>query len=179
MWCWQRLLRVPETVRKSSWSILKEIDPDYSLAGLMLKLQYFGHLMPRADSLGKTLMLGNIEGKTRSGQQRTRGLESTTDSVDMNLSKFWETVRDKGAWCATVPRVTESDMLPQTTVATVEGHWVSSCEGSFLCSHYSSRKFYGTIFPFPLDTQPDLRSGVALWPSFAQWNVDNCEINPT
>ena len=90
-------MRVPETVRKSSWSILKEIDPDYSLAGLMLKLQYFGHLMPRADSLGKTLMLGNIEGKTRRGKQRTRGLESTTDSVDMNLSKFWETVRDKGA----------------------------------------------------------------------------------
>ena len=98
LWCWQRLLRVPETERRSSWSILKEINPDYSLGGLMLKLQYFGHLMQRADSLEKTLMLGKIEGKTRRGQQRMRWLEITTDSMYMNLSKFWEIVRDKGAW---------------------------------------------------------------------------------
>ena len=90
-------MRVPWTARRANQSILKEINPDYSLEGLMLKLQYLGHLMERADSLEKTLMLGKIEGKRRRGWQRIRWLDSITDSVDMNLSKLWEIVEDRGA----------------------------------------------------------------------------------
>ena len=92
LWCWRRLLRVPWTERRSDQSILKEINPEYLLEGLMLKHQYFGHLMQRANSLEKTLMLGKIEGKRRRGQQRMRWLDSITDSTDMNLSKPWEIV---------------------------------------------------------------------------------------
>ena len=90
LWCRRRLLRVPWTARRSSQSILKKINPEFSLEGLMLKFQYFGHLMQRADSLEKTLMLGNIEGKRRRGRQRMRCLVSITDSMDMSLSKLWE-----------------------------------------------------------------------------------------
>ena len=99
LWCWRRLLSVPWTAWRSNQSILKEINPDYSLEGLMLKLklQYFGHLMRRVDSLEKTLMLGKNEGKRRRGWQRMRWLESITDSMDMNLRKLWETVEDRGA----------------------------------------------------------------------------------
>ena len=98
--CWRRLLRVPWTAEKSNQSILKEINPEYSLEGLMLnlKLQYFGHLMQRASSLEKSLMLGKIEGKRRREQQRMRCLHSIMDSVDMNLSKRWERVKNGGAW---------------------------------------------------------------------------------
>ena len=109
-WCWKRLLRVPWTARRSNQSILKEISPEYSLKRLMLKLklQYFGHLMLRADSLEKTLMLEKIEGKMRRGRQRKRWLDSITDSMDMSLSKLWETVEDRGAWRAVVCEVTKS-----------------------------------------------------------------------
>ena len=110
MWCWRRLFRVPWTARTSNQSILKEINTEYSLEGLMLKLklQYFGHLMQRADSLEKTLMLGKIEGKRRRGRQRIRWLDGITNSMHMNLSKLWEIVEFRGAWWATVHGVAKN-----------------------------------------------------------------------
>ena len=101
LWCWRRLLRAPWTARRSEQSILKEINPKYSLEGLMLKLQYFGHLMGRADSIKKTLMLEKKKGMVR-------WWDGITDSMDMNLSKFWETEKDRKAWCTAVHGVTKS-----------------------------------------------------------------------
>ena len=133
LWCWRRLLRVPWTARRSNKSILKEISPEYSLERLMLKLklQYFGHLIWRTESFEKTLMLGKIEGGRRRGQQRMGWWDGITDSMDMSLSKLWETVRDREDWLVAAHGVMKSQTRLGDWTTTKQGDNVQLCHIPF------------------------------------------------
>ena len=147
LWCWRRLLRVPWTARRSNQSILKEIIPEYSLEGLMLKLklQYFGHLMWRADSLEKTLMLGKIDGRRRRRQRRMKWLDGITDSMDVSLSKLQELVMDREAWRSAVHRVPKSwTWLSNWTELNCKFHFLKNPWGRWL--HFSKCIEFNSLY---------------------------------
>ena len=140
LWCWSRLLRIPWTARRSNQSNLKETNPAYSLEGLMLKLklQYFGHLMQRANSLEKTLMLGKTEGRRRRSQQRMRWLDGIISSTDMSLSKLWDIVKDREAWHSTVYGVTKSRTWLSNWTTTTDADKNRTCILQIICTWSSA-----------------------------------------
>ena len=143
-WCWRRLLRVPWTARRSNQSILKEISPEYSLEGLMLKLKlrYFGYLMRRSDSFEKTLMLGKIEGGRRRGRRRMRWLDGITDAMDVNLSRLWELVMAREAWRASVHGVAKSQTRLSGWTELIEDTVKINVERDFKCSTLIDKTFF-------------------------------------
>ena len=165
LWCWRRLLRVPWIARRSNQSILKEISPEYSLEGLMLnlKLQYFGHLMGRADSLEKTLVLWKIEGRRRRGWQRMRWLDGITDSMNTSLSKLQELVIDREAWCACVHGIQR-----------VEHDWVSELnwtDGGSVVKNRSAKQTKQEMWVGSLDLEDALEKEMATHSSILAWRI--------